>query len=108
MFKVLEKTYTKEQILEQIEPTMAIEVNSFYDKLIAEGFEKGAEQGLKQGIKQGIEQGREQGREEGIEQGLEQEKTNTIYRMEGQGFSTAQIAAVVDLPEETVKQILNR
>jgi predicted transposase YdaD len=108
MFKVLEKTYTKEQILEQIEPAMAIEVKSFYDKLIAEGFEKGAEQGLKQGIKQGIEQGREQGREEGIEQGLEQEKTNTIYRMEGQGFSTSQIAAAVDLPEETVKQILNR
>ena len=75
---------------------MAIEVNSFYDKLIAEGFEKGAEQGLKQGI------------EQGLEQGLEQEKTNTIYRMEGQGFSTSQIAAVVDLPEETVKQILNR
>ncbi|MDP4819890.1 MAG: hypothetical protein NWR67_02700, partial [Saprospiraceae bacterium] len=81
---VLEKTYTKEQILEQIEPAMAIEVKSFYDKLIAEGFEKGTEQGI------------------------EQEKTNTIHRMKDQNFSAAQIAAAVDLPEETVKQILNR
>ena len=84
MFKVLEKTYTKEQILEQIEPAMAIEVKTFYDKLIAEGFEKGTEQGI------------------------EQEKTNTIHRMKDQNFSAAQIAAAVDLPEETVKQILNR
>ncbi len=55
-----------------------------------------------------MQQAEEKGIEKGIEKGLEQEKINTIQRMEKQGFSTEQIAAVVDLPEETVKQILNK
>ncbi|MDP4712578.1 MAG: hypothetical protein NWS63_15365, partial [Saprospiraceae bacterium] len=77
-------------------PQMAEEFISFYDFYMQQAEEKGMEKGIEKGM------------EKGIEKGLEQEKTNTIQRMEKQGFSTVQIAAVVDLPEETVKQILNK
>ena len=80
IFKVLEKTYTKEQILEQIEPAMAIEVNSFYDKLIAEGFEKGRED----------------------------EKEALILKAHLAGLSIDFISGLVDLPEEAVEAILKK
>jgi hypothetical protein len=83
-------------IIHQKDPQMAEEFISFYDFYMQQAEEKGMEKGMEKGI------------EKGIEKGLEQEKINTIQRMEKQGFSTVQIAAVVDLPEETVKQILNK
>ena len=88
IFKVLEKTYTKEQILEQIDPTMATEVKSFYDKLIAEGFEKGAEQGIKQG--------------------REDEREALILKAHLAGLSIGFISGLVDLPEEAVEAILQK
>jgi predicted transposase/invertase (TIGR01784 family) len=83
-------------IIHQKDPQMAEEFISFYDFHMQQAEEKGMEKGIEKGM------------EKGIEKGLEQEKINTIQRMEEQGFSTEQIAAVVDLPEETVKQILNK
>ncbi len=83
-------------IIHQKDPQMAEEFISFYDFYMQQAEEKGMEKGIEKGMKKGIEKG------------LEQEKINTIQRMEEQGFSTEQIAAVVDLPEETVKQILNK
>ena len=107
IFRILDKTYTKDQILEQIQPAMTTKVKSFYDKLIAEGLEQGIKQGFEQGIQEGMEKGIEKGIEKGVEKGLQEEKINTIHRMANLGFLVAQIAASVELPEEEVERILS-
>ena len=78
---------------------MTTKVKSFYDKLIAEGFEQGIQEGMEKGIEKGIEKG--------VEKGLQEEKTNTIHRMVNLGFLVSQIAAVVELSEEEVERILS-
>ena len=88
IFKILDTTYTKEAIISQIDPPMEMQVRSFYDKLIAEGFEQGIEKG--------------------IEKGLLAEKTNTIHRMAAQSFSPEQIAAGVGMGVEEVNEILKQ
>ena len=48
----------------------------------------------------------EEGKEQGLEQGFELEKIKTIKNMHKQNYTTNQIANIVELSEEKVKEIL--
>ena len=64
------------------------------DRIEKRGEQRGLEQGRKQGIKQGIEQG--------IEQGIKQ----MILRMQKNGYSIEQIARVAEMPEKSIKKMM--
>ena len=61
------------------------------------GFDEGIKEGVKEGIKQGIEEGIKQGVEEGIKQ--------TIAKMIKKGKTISEIADLLDLPDETIKEL---
>ena len=56
--------------------------------------------------KDGLEDGIKQGRTEGIEEGIMKEKVTTIQRLLSKNKSIDDIADIVDLPIEQVKEIL--
>lgn len=59
--------------------------------------ELGFDEGIKEGIKQGIEEGIKQGVEEGIKQ--------AIPKMIKKGKTISEIADLLDLPDETIKEL---
>ena len=56
----------------------------------------------KSGEQRGLEQGREQGIEQGIAKGIEQ----MILRMQKNGYSIEQIARVAEMPEKSIKKMM--
>ena len=56
--------------------------------------------------KDGLEDGIKQGRTEGLEEGTMKEKVATIQRLRSKNKSIDDIADIVDLPIEQVKEIL--
>ncbi len=60
--------------------------------------EEGRQEGLKEGLKKGLKEGLEQGREEG--------KNETIRKMVEKGMSITDVAHILDMTEEEVRERL--
>ena len=60
----------------------------------------------KRGEQRGLEQGRKQGIEQGIEQGIAKGIEQMILRMQKNGYSIEQIARVAEMPEKSIKKMM--
>ena len=78
---------------------------------MCKAFERSRQEALKTGRAEGREEGRAEGREEGRAEGREEGRAavlqETAQRLDARGMNPAEIAKIVDVSEETVRQWLN-
>ena len=63
-------------------------------------------EGRNTGIQKGLEEGLEEGLKEGLEKGKWQKTRLFVFRADRKGVSVADIAELVDLPEEEVEALI--
>ncbi|WP_031405898.1 RpnC/YadD family protein [Geobacillus vulcani] len=102
------ETYVK--LTEEEEQQLQSEVKAMETKerekvleLIISYEQKGKREGLEEGVKRGLEQGMKQGMEQGMKQGMKR----LIQTMAQKGMTAAEIARLVDLSEEEVRNLLS-
>ncbi len=92
------------------EVTNSMQLNYEFDRQLEleradareDGYEEGREAGMKDGMEAGMEAGRKAGMEAGRAEGIEEERKKTILSMYNKGYSTEQIADVLEMSAEQI------
>jgi predicted transposase YdaD len=82
-------------------------INDATRKGIAIGEQKGIAIGEQRGEQRGIAIGEQRGLQKGLQKGLQQAQVNYVLKLSQKSKSVAEIAELIDLPEEEVNRILN-
>nr|MCR5605480.1 Rpn family recombination-promoting nuclease/putative transposase [Treponema sp.] len=91
---------------ESIPEKGGVNMDAYLTKLENRGIAKGRAEGLSQGLAQGIAQGISQGISQGMKKGISQGMTTVIKKLVESGAMTVeQIAGVLQLPVEKVKEL---
>jgi predicted transposase/invertase (TIGR01784 family) len=73
----------------------------FYQEVAEEARQEGVQQGIQEGMQQGIQEGMQQG----IQQGIQQGKLQTVAPLLARGFSVEEVAEILSLDVQQVRQI---
>jgi len=66
-------------------------------------------EGREEGLKEGLERGKKEGLKEGLERGLEKARRELVLNVyRNTGLSAEEIARMLSLPEEFVKEVLGK
>ncbi len=98
--------YDEEIVKEMDKNIIKDEMKKECAKARAEGHAEGHEQGIQEGRAEGHEQGIAEGHEQGIQEGLEQGKREMIHKLKELDMPLDQIAHVVNMKVEEVKNII--
>jgi len=72
------------------------------------GVKKGLKKGKREGKQEGLKEGLKRGKEEGKKEGKEEEREQMVLRAHQEGLPLKTIAALTNLTESKIKQILKR
>ena len=70
------------------------------------GIQEGIQEGIQKGIQKGIQEGKQEGKQEGIQEGQLTNLTNIILKMNKKGFSTNDIANILEVDINFVKNAI--